>query len=35
MLGTNRWKQVDFVYNISGWLTAINDIGLIMTGRGT
>lgn len=31
--GTNRWQQVDYKYNIRGWLTDINSVGLTMMGK--
>ena len=31
--GTNRWQQVDYKYNIRGWLTDINNVGLTLMGK--
>jgi|GEM_PF-1833249 RHS repeat-associated protein len=31
---SDRWQEINYNYNIRGWLTRINDIGLVMAGRG-
>ncbi len=31
--GTNRWQQVDYKYNIRGWLTDINSVGVTLMGK--
>lgn len=33
LTGTNRWQQVDYKYNIRGWLTDINSVGVTMMGK--
>jgi len=31
--GSDRWQEVDYRYNIRGWLTRINDVGLVLYGK--
>ena len=31
--GTNRWQQIDYQYNIRGWLTDINSVGIVLMGK--
>ncbi|MGB7499673.1 MAG: RHS repeat-associated core domain-containing protein, partial [Moheibacter sp.] len=31
--GSDRWQEVDYKYNIRGWLTDINDVGLVLYGK--
>src|SRR5690606_33166688 len=31
--GSNRWQQVDYKYNIRGWLTDINNVGVMLMGN--
>ena len=31
--GSDRWQEVDYKYNIRGWLTNINDVGLVLYGK--
>src|SRR5690606_26081350 len=33
--GSDRWQEINYTYNIRGWLTNINDIGLVLAGKGT
>src|SRR5690606_37462257 len=32
--GSDRWQEVNYEYNIRGWLTEINDIGIMLIGKG-
>src|SRR5690606_399518 len=31
--GSDRWQEINYTYNIRGWLTDINDIGLVLAGK--
>ncbi|MGB6093773.1 MAG: DUF6443 domain-containing protein [Moheibacter sp.] len=31
--GSDRWQEVDYRYNIRGWLTDINNVGLVLYGK--
>ncbi|MBW7870386.1 MAG: N-acetylmuramoyl-L-alanine amidase [Flavobacteriia bacterium] len=31
--GSDRWQEVDYKYNIRGWMTDINDVGLVLYGK--
>lgn len=30
---TDRWQEINYAYNIRGWLTSINDVGLLLQGK--
>ena len=30
---TDRWQEINYGYNIRGWLTSINDVGVLLQGK--